>query len=318
MALPVDDLPHPVPDIAKLRWKENWLFVVMAPEQGCYGLCHVNTEPAFDRARFTFNLVLDGKRYKYSNERPFQGICAFDRSLTDGAIRIDFVEPGKRFRLVVKTDEIDAQFEFEATHSTFDFAACRAAAPHNVTFREQMTLGTNLPHDHHQQALAVRGAVNAGSSGEQIVSGLGYRDHSYCMRADSQIARHSWCGLLFEDMVLGVKTSEMLSRAGIQAREGYVDDAEGARVLTQIAVEVSRQAERFTAVRFALESVSGDQYLIEADLGQSLAVMPFVSEKREGGPVYDIMEHLCPITELRSGRTGLGHIELGLNSELSA
>ncbi|UZW57509.1 hypothetical protein NUH86_18175 [Sphingobium sp. JS3065] len=319
VALPIDDLPHPVPDIAKLRWKENWLFVVMAPEQGCYALCHVNTEAAFDRARFTFNMVLDGKRYKYSNERPFEGISAFDRSLTDGVVRIDFVEPGHRFRLTVKTEEIDTEFEFSATHPTFDFAACRASAPHQVTFREQMTLGTNLPHDHHQQALTVEGRLRvADGASERRIQGLGYRDHSYCMRADSLIAKHSWCGLLFDDMVIGVKTSQMLSRQGVEAREGYVDDARGARVLTEIAVDVMRAADAFSTVRFTLESVAGDSYLIEADLGKSIAVMPFTSEKRESGPVYEIMEHLCPITDLRTGRTGLGHIELGLNSILAS
>ncbi|WP_176590504.1 hypothetical protein [Sphingobium sp. EM0848] len=318
MALPIDDLPHPVPDIAKLRWKENWLFVVMAPEQGCYALCHVNTEPAFDRARFTFNMVLDGKRFKYSNERPFQGISAFDRCLTDGAVRIDFVEPGRRFRLAVRGDEIDAEFEFSATHPTFDFAACRAIAPHQVTFREQMTLGTNLPHDHHQQALAVQGRLAVGGTGERRIQGLGYRDHSYCMRADSLIANHSWCGLLFDDMVIGVKTSRMLSRQGVEAREGYVDDAQGPRVLTGIAVDVTHTANAFSAVRFTLESVADDSYLIEADLTKSFAIMPFTSEKRESGPVYEIMEHLCPITDLRTGRTGIGHIELGLNSVLAS
>lgn len=319
MALPIDDLPHPVPDIAKLRWKENWLFVIMAPDQNCYGLCHVNTEPGFDRARFTFNLVLDGQRYKYSNERPFRGIAAFDRTLTDGAVRIDFLEPGQRYRLIVQTDEIKADFEFSGTHPTFDFASCRAIAPHNVTFREQMTLGTNLPHDHHQQALTARGTVAASGAAERSITGLGYRDHSYCMRGDSLIARHSWCGLIFDGMVIGVKTSEMLNRQGVEAREGYVDDADGARVLTRIAVDVTHDAQAFSAVRFDLESVCGDSYLIEADLTKRLAVMPFTSEKHEGGgPVYEITEHLCPITDLRTGRAGLGHIELGLNSILKS
>ena len=27
-----DDLPHPVPAFAQLRYKENWFFILLAPE----------------------------------------------------------------------------------------------------------------------------------------------------------------------------------------------------------------------------------------------------------------------------------------------
>ena len=40
-----DDLPHPVPPIAYLRWKENWFFIAMDPVSEVHGVVHFNFEP---------------------------------------------------------------------------------------------------------------------------------------------------------------------------------------------------------------------------------------------------------------------------------
>jgi hypothetical protein len=316
-----DDYPHPVPQLAHLRWKENWLFVVMAPDQNVYGVIHVNTEPTFDRARFTCNLSVRGRVYKYTNETGFPALWGAARELQDRALKMRFTQPHHRFDIDLDTPELNARLVFENAHPTFDFAACRSAAPENPSFKELMTLGTQLPHDHHQQALTLKGTLSlkeAGDRGEIKISGLGYRDHSWCMRGDSLIAHHTFSALLFQERVLGVKTAAMLSRPGTLAREGYVSDQEGARVLRTIDVEIRESGPDGLGehVLFKLCDVYGRSFTIEANIADRVAHVPLVSEKPGVTASYRIVENLCPIKLLETGETGLGHVELGLNPQI--
>ena len=40
-----DDLPHPVPPIAYLRYKENWFFIIIDVANQVFGMAHFNHEP---------------------------------------------------------------------------------------------------------------------------------------------------------------------------------------------------------------------------------------------------------------------------------
>jgi hypothetical protein len=310
-----DDYPHPIPPLANLRWKENWLFVVMAPEHGVYGLVHINTEPMYDRARFTCNMSIGGRLCKYGHEIPFPSAFEGAHELGDDAVKVRFRKPHELFELEIATDELAAHIILERSHPTFDFAACRSAAPENPSFKELMTLGTNLPHDHHQQALSSNGTVQLNGAAPIRFSGVGYRDHSWCMRADNLIARHTFSGLLFPRRAIGVKTAEMLARRGTVAREGYVSDEVGARVVRDIEVErrgtgPDGMGEQVT---FKLRDVYGQRFTIEADLTRRMASVPLVSEKPGATAAYRIVDTLCPITLIETGETGLGHVELGIN-----
>lgn len=310
-----DDFPHPIPALANLRWKENWLFVVMAPDQGIYGVVHVNTEPMYDRARFTCNMSVAGKLYKHGHETRFPATWEGARELGNDAVKVRFTQPHQRFELRIATDDLVAQIFFDRSHPTFDFAACRSAAPENPSFRELMTLGTNLPHDHQQQALRSEGTVTLTGASPIAFSGAGYRDHSWCMRGDHLIARHTFSGLLFPSRVIGVKTAEMLSRPGTVAREGYVSDEQGSRVVRKIDVEQQGRGPDGMGelVRFRLRDVYDQPFTVEADLGKRFASVPLVSEKPGVVAAYRIVDSLCPITLLETGERGLGHVELGIN-----
>lgn len=314
-----DDYPHPVPALANLRWKENWLFVVMAPEQAVYGVVHVNTEPMYDRARFTCNMSVVGRLFKYAGETRFPASWEGSRELGDDAVKVRFTKPHERFELDIATGELVAHVAFERTHATFDFAACRAAAPDNLSFKELMTLGTNLPHDHQQQALSSTGAVQLRGAAPIDFSGAGYRDHSWCMRGDNLIAQHTFCGLLFPARAIGVKTAAMLARPATVAREGYVSDEQGARVLRGIDVEIQGTGPDGMGelVRFRLSDVSGQHFTVAADMTKRMASVPLVSEKPGAAAAYRIVDSLCPITLVETGETGLGHIELGINPRLA-
>jgi hypothetical protein len=224
---PEHDYPHAVPAIANLRWKENWLFVAMAPQQHFYGVVHVNAERAFDRMRITCNLNLDGRAQRHAGEIAFPTDWGSRRDLGDVEVLVRFRQPHQHFEVELRLPELDATLNLRARHPTFDFSACRSVAPENPSFQQLMTLGTNLTHEHHQQALTLTGTLNTAPGTSLALDGLGYRDHSWRMRADSKIARHTFSALIFDRRVIGVKTAVMMHDRAIVAREGYISDTDG-------------------------------------------------------------------------------------------
>jgi hypothetical protein len=309
------DYPHAVPAIANLRWKENWLFVAMAPRQHFYGLVHLNAEPAFGRMRITCNLSLPGRAHCHSGEIAFPADWESRRDLGDEQVTVRFREPHRRFEVELRLPELEASLNLRARHPTFDFAACRSAAPENPSFKELMTLGTNLTHEHHQQALTLTGTLSTAHHTTLAVDGLGYRDHSWCMRADSQIAEHTFSALMFDNRVIGVKTAVMLHDRAIVAREGYVSDTDGSRALRRIDVRVRGAGPDGVGgcVNFDLQDVAGERFTVHAQIAERLLSLPLVSEKPGARAPYRIIENLCPIMLRETGETGWGHIELGLN-----
>src|SRR5262245_15249641 len=137
-----DDLPHPVPPLAYLRWKENYFFIIIDPVREACGIVHYNFEPGFNRARFSCNLQVKGRQYGYLNETPFPERFEYSRELGDERIRLTIVESHARFQLRFHGEEIEFDLSFERRLPSFDFAACKYAAPDVPSFREMMTLGT--------------------------------------------------------------------------------------------------------------------------------------------------------------------------------
>lgn len=129
----------------------------MDPQHGIHGVCHLNFEPGHDRARFTCHLSVQGKVYPYINETSFPDEFAMSRTVGDGRFTARFVEPHGRINLTLDSDELAVELIFEKSRPTFDYSACRFANPGVPSFQEVATLGTNLPYNHQQQALTVRG-----------------------------------------------------------------------------------------------------------------------------------------------------------------
>jgi hypothetical protein len=310
-----DDLPHPVPAFAHLRYKENYFFILIAKDAGVYGVVHLNHEPGFDRARYTANLCVRGKMYLYSNTTPFPKDFAFSRQIGDERLRLAFVEPHERFDLTLVTEELDLQCRFTAAQPTFDYGACRTAGGPRVSFQELMTLGTNLQYDHQQQALRSSGSVKLAGSGETVAfDGAGYRDHSWVMRADNLSAQHIWCGFVFPSVAFGAKIMETLPRPGLWAREGYVADREGLRAFTDIQTrnEGGQTADGLPRVLVhEFTDVFGRRYTIESDLGGRLAHVPLVSEAPGGRPLYQIVENFCRSKVRETGEAGVSLVEVG-------
>lgn len=316
MATTHDDLPHPVPSIAQLRWKENWFFIVMDAAHGVHGVVHCNFEPGHDRARLSCHLDVRGEKCHYASEMRFPERFAMSRTIGDGRLVVTFAEPQRRIELAVDADDFGARLAFERSRPVFDYAACRFANPDVPSFAEVMTLGTNLPYNHQQQAMTVRGTVTLRSgpkAGEHTVDGYGYRDHSWCMRSDGAVASHTWSGHHFGHRAFGVKHLHTQSRPEVWAREGYVSDADGERALRDIEVRyLGRGADGLPqTVRFELVDVFGKPFTIVADVAGRHAQVPLVSEKPGKGGAYRIAENFCPSVIEETGETGISLVEIG-------
>jgi len=310
-----DDLPHPVPPLAYIRWKENYFFIIIDHERNIFGVSHLNFEPGFDRARFSCNLNLEGKLFQYANEIPFPENFAFSRELSDGRLRLHIDQSHGHFRLALDSEDLDVDLAFDKRLPSFDFNACKYAAPDLLSFREAMTLGTNLPFEHLQQAMTVSGTIRVKSSGKNLtVGGYGYRDHSWCMRSDNLVQNHTWCGINFPDLAFGVMTIELRSRPGLFAKEGYVVDKEGARALRAIEVErVGTGPDGLPAkLIHQLCDVFCNEYTIESDVTNRMGVVPLLAEKPDGGIAYRIAENFCRSTLKGSDDSGYSIIELGV------
>jgi hypothetical protein len=316
MATTHDDFPHPVPPIAYLRWKENWFFILMDPEHGIHGIIHLNFEPSHDRARFTCHLSVQGKIYKYLNETTFPEEFAMARTIGDGRLTARFVEPHQRIDLTMNSDDLALDVVFEKSRPTFDFAACKFANVGVPSFQEVMTLGTNLPYNHQQQALTVRGNVKikgAANSAALPIAGYGYRDHSWCVRTDGAVLSHTWSGLHFGHRAFGVKKLHTLSRPEVWAREGYVSDADGERALKDIdVIYEGKSADGLPrTVRFQLADVFGKKFNVVCDVAGRHAQVPLIAEKPGKQAAYAITENFCPAVIEETGETGCALVEIG-------
>lgn len=312
-----DDRPHPVPPFASLRWKENYFLIVMDRASDVYGVIHVNNEPLFAHSRFTMNLSIQGKPFRYANEVAFPTDFALAEALSDGVLTLRFVSPHKRMDILYRGDDMSADIVFEARRPTFDYIACKSAAPHMPSFQEIMTLGLNLPYNHQQQSMTAKGQITVKGGKTITLDGLGYRDHSWCMRADVLTARHVWTGLNFPERAFGIKVLETTHRPGVWAKEGYVSDADGERALT--AIDVSQHGDKGgwpERVTLAVRDVLGKNFTIDADVAHRHADVQLVSEKATAAQTYRIIETFCPLTIRETSETGIGLVEIGRHPSL--
>jgi len=308
-----DDVPHPVPSYASLRYKENWFFILMSPREKVFGIFHFNTEAGFDRARYFCEISVEGRRYKYSNETTLPSPFSGADSVGDDCMQVRFLEPHCLFHVSVKDSDFELSLEFRERFPTFDYTACKYANPDFMSGQEVLTLGTNLPYVHQQQALNVSGNVKLKNGVEVGVEGRGYRDHSWGFRADGIVARHTWSNLHFSDFLVGVKTVELKTREGIFSQEGYVVDKEGLCALKAISVNLHYFDDHkaiIEYVEYRLVDVLGKSYVIRANISNKMEKLMLVSEK-PGMSSYQMSENFCTCVLQETGEVGIAHVEIG-------
>lgn len=311
-----DDRPHPIPPFAYLRYKENYFFIILAEKCNIYGVSHLNFEPGFDRARFTCNLCVDGELIKYGNETKLPATFELAEEIGDGHLTLRFIDPHERFDLSLASNDVDMTLSFKKRLPTFDYAACRTAAPEMANFQEVLTFGLNLPYNHQQQSMNVDGSITVRRTGKsKHIDGVGYRDHSWVMRADHVVAAHSWCAFNFADRAFGIKMISTLHRPNAPGREGYVGDKDGVRALRSIDVRFEGDGPNGqpATVVHDVADVYGNRYTIQSDIAGRLGHVPLLSEAAGHKPAYLVVENFVHAVLLQTGEQGIALVELGRN-----
>jgi hypothetical protein len=313
-----DDLPHPVPPIAWLRYKENWFFLIIDVSNEVYGMAHFNCEPGHDRARFSCNLMVRNEIIKYGVQVPFPEKFAYSRELGDDNLKIRFVEAHKQIDMSLHSDAVDLDMSFFGYAPTFDFQNADAANPDKPAPSEIVSFGTNQMFHHQQQAMTIAGSLkllsgkSAGSS--FTLKGMGYRDHSRAMRADNFTYKHVWSFLYFPTTIFGVMSITGSLRQGVTTNSGYVHDADGTRALRNIDVTNHGDigGNMPSKVEFRLTDVFGKPFTVIADIGRRMGHVPLITEKPDSsGFLYNITENFAPLTLQESGEIGYSLVEIG-------
>ena len=310
-----DDLPHPVPPIAYLRYKENWFFIVLDIRNHVYGMAHFNFEPGLDRARVSCNLMVRGELFKYGNQIPFPKQFALSRRIGDDKLGMEFLEPHARMNLTLASSDVGLDLAFQAHAPTFDYAAYDAANPEKVSAQELVNFATNQMFHHQQQAMTVSGKIEIRSAGASIrVDGIGYRDHSRGMRCDQMTLRHVWSFLHFPKTVIGAMSIMNVMRPTLTANSGYVFDTSGMRSLGNMDIVRSGEAPGGmpSVVDFNLQDVYGEPLTVSADIAGRMGHVPLVVEAAtHGGFNYTIVENFVPLYLKETRERGYGLVEIG-------
>ena len=313
-----DDLPHPVPPMAYLRYKENWFFIFIDAASSVFGVAHFNYEPLFDRGRASCNLLVQGKLIKYTNQFAFPSDFALSPHIGDDKLEVKFVEPYERIDLALTHPEVALRLIFRRAAPPFDFEAYEAANPQKPRAQEILNFSTNQEFHHQQQAMTISGSLTLREGNKTIaLQGLGYRDHSRGMRADNMLLAHLWTFLYFPSAVFAVMTVTGRFRPGTTAVAGYVHDSGGMRSLGDI--EILRRGEGPdklpNTIEFKVADVYGKSYTISADVANRLGQVPLVTEASGvGGFGYSVFENFCAVQHRESGENGFGLIEIGYST----
>ena len=315
-----DDVPHPVPPTAYLRYKENWFWIFVDVRNQIFGMAHFNYEPGFGRARVSCNLLVRGELHQYGNEMPFPEKFAYAKEIGDDKLKVRFVEAHSQFEFSLATDALNLGLTLRKHAPTFDYEAFAAANPDKPTMKEVATLGTNICFHHQQQALTMQGKLQMKTGklkGESFnIDAMAYRDHSRAIRCDNMSLKHTWSFLYFPNRVFGVVGLTGVLRPSVAANEGYVyDTVGGVRSLKDIEIVSEGKSDEFlpATVRFKMNDVNGQHYTVLADIKNRYGNVPLAVEKPGGGlPAYRIYENFVPL-KTDSGEEGYALVEIGDN-----
>lgn len=319
MALIHDDMPHPVPPIAYLRYKENWFFLIIDQKSDVFGAIHVVSEPGFDRVRFASHLRIKGELFQYGSEIPFPAKFGFASELGDGKFGVRFVKAHEQIDFSLHDDNVDLDISFLKRAPLFDFEEYTHANPEKPSLAEITGLGSGMQYVHQQQGMLTKGKVvvkKGASAGKTFtVDALGYRDHSRSVRCDNMTQKHFWTGLHFPNHVFGAMSVTSLLRPHEPANCGYVHDEKGGlRSLRQVQITGhGKQSDNVPeTVEFQLTDINDQSFTIVADMTKRFAHVPLHTEKPGAAPfVYDIVENFPPLTLKETGETGIGIVEVG-------
>ncbi len=319
MITPQDDYPHPVPPQAFMTWKENWVFPALDTERRVASLFHFSLRPGEGEGIFTAKFCLDGWEHRYVGRSPVpRDLTAFVPVRNDKLV-FEVVEPGQRFRIAYRSDEIDADVEYEARFPTWDFDDNRLA-PGDSPLGER---GRGVFHFHHyEQALRHEGTItvktgpHAGAA--RALSGYANRDHSWGWRQDLTFNHHHWLCASFPDRYVQATVMNEQCYAGGDKPGGWISTAAG-----NVAVDAVDTSDAYWLadgeplppldrdVRYRLTTADGETHTVVAHLAGDFGRLYLNARSPDRSQVYQDVQVFCELTLEEAGLRGAGVLELG-------
>jgi hypothetical protein len=309
------DRPHPVPPQVFMPWKENWCFAGVDPARRTAMVWHVSLRPVDGEGIFTCKLDGPGVRVRHVGRRPLAAVAP-DLALSDGHVRVELIEPHRRFRLTFDDgDGVTAAADFVGRFAPFDFAD-GALAPGTSTLGE---LGRHVfPFHHYEQAMAFTAVVERPGVEPLRLEGWGNRDHSWGWRDDFGFRSHHWINAHFADAFVQGSTMIDTTYSG-RKYGGFVSTADGNDPVVAIDVsdnyweappsEPLPQLDR--DVTYRLVTRAGSRIELTAHLAERYRILSLDARHPDRSQIYQDAQVFCPFTRHDTGERGAGLLELG-------
>jgi len=315
---PADDYPHPVPPQAFMQWKENWVFPAIDTDRRVATLFHFSLRPAQGEGIFTAKFAIDGEEHRYVARSPIPRDLTRLRPVADERLRLEVLEPGQRFLISYRGDDLDADVTFTARFPAFDFEDGPKAPGPSVLG----DLGRSVfPFHHYEQGLRHEGrlVMKAGPRAGQVLQIAGYanRDHSWGWREDLSFHHHHWICASFDDRFLEGAVMQESSYDG-EKRGGWISTAAGNDPVREVDTsdaywlapgEPLPPLDR--DVRYRLTTVGGEVATLVAHVAGDYGRLYLDARSADRGKVYQDVQIFCDYTLVETGQKGAGVLEVG-------
>lgn len=317
------DRPHLVPPQVFMPWKENWCFAGVDPAAGSAMVWHVSMRPVDGEGIFTCKVDGPDVRVRYVGRRPITpatGLGSSDeRTIDDGRLRIEIVEPNRTFLLTFADDDTEIEAIFTARFDPFDFGNGNLAAGSSRIGE----LGRHVfPFHHYEQSLAFEATIRRVGHDDLTLTGWGNRDHSWGWRDDFGFRSHQWICANFGDRY--VQGSTMIDTTYPHRKfGGFVSRSDGNDPVTWIDLTESYWLdppneplpEFDRDVGYTVTTASGARIELVAHLSEHFRILYLNARHPDRTQVYQDAQIFCPFTLVETGERGAGLLELGKHLE---
>jgi len=292
---PRDEYFHDFPEPLSAHWKENWYFNFIDRERKAWGINHISLLRHRSQGRFSAFHVIDDEVLMYSN---LIDIGDEMQELTDGRLKFEFIEPGKRCRVTFHGPRHSAELDYQARFPVFDYAP---AGP--VKKGGQKALAVN----HYEQAMKVKGQISIKGETRKI-SCLGHRDHSWGYRNESKVTSWNWVAVQFPDRTINL-SRVVIGKAFMGS--GFVSTKDGNSRMVRVSVEDTR-FENDSPVSSVFTGVDEAGRVCKLKSEKFSGLYLPMKEKGEGVVIH---ENFSRFQDIESGETGTGIDEYLINPE---
>ena len=314
-----DDYPHPVPPQAFMTWKENWVFPAIDPRTRVASLFHFSLRPGLGEGIFSAKFAIGDFAHTYVGRSPVPADLPAFHPVADERLSFSVVDPGRSFRILYASDELDAAIDYEARFPAFDFED-GPPAPETSDLGE---IGRHVfPFHHYEQALTHSGQIlvkTGDLAGQRFdVSGYANRDHSWGWRDDFGFRYHHWLCASFSDRYVGGAMMREVHYPSGPKHGGFVASERG----VDPVVEVRPPKSGWPTENMLLPDLRGDvTYDVVSTLG-SVEQVTVHLDRRYGrlhldarAPdrvrSYQDVLTFCDATLRSTGETGTAVLEIG-------